>query len=108
MREQLRERTAESHGELSSAHFGISTADQAHIIGILRNRLYSDKIMAVLREYGTNAWDAHVEAGCSDKPIKVVLPSKFAPMLRIRDYGPGIAEQDIFNVYCSGYAWHRM
>lgn len=100
MREQLRERTVESHGELSSAHFGINTADQAHIIGILRNRLYSDKIMTVLREYGTNAWDAHVEGGIGDKPVKVTLPSRFAPTLRVRDYGPGIVEEDIFNVYC--------
>lgn len=100
MREQLQTRTMESYGELSSAHFGISTADQAHIIGILRNRLYSDKIMAVLREYGTNAWDAHVEAGKGDVPVKITLPSRFHPMLKVRDYGPGIAEENIFNVYC--------
>jgi hypothetical protein len=100
MREELQSRTVESYGELSSAHFGISTDDQAHIIGILRDRLYSDKIMAVLREYGTNAWDAHVDAGKSDAPIKVVLPSKFNPVLKIRDFGTGIAEEDIYGVYC--------
>jgi len=56
--------------------------------------------MAVLREYGTNAWDAHVEAGLKNKPIKITLPSRFLPTLRIRDFGPGIPEKNIFDVYC--------
>ena len=99
MRQELQNKTVESYGELSSAHFGISANDQAHIIGILRNRLYSDKIMAVLREYGTNAWDAHVQAGIQDQPISIMLPSKFHPVLKIRDYGPGIAEKEIYNAF---------
>ena len=99
MRQELQNKTVESYGELSSAHFGISANDQAHIISILRNRLYSDKIMAILREYGTNAWDAHVQAGIQDQPIRIILPSRFDPILKIRDYGPGIAEKEIYNVY---------
>lgn len=99
MRQELKTTEVESAGELSSAHFGISTNDQAHIIGILRDRLYSDKIMAVIREYTANAWDAHKENNCQ-QPIKVVLPSKFNPILRIRDFGPGISEEDIYDVYC--------
>lgn len=99
MRTETEIRTVESHGQLSTAHFGISANDQAHIVGILRNRLYSDKIMAVLREYGTNAWDAHVEAGIADQPIKIDLPTRFTQVLSVRDYGTGISEEDIYGVY---------
>jgi len=88
----------EAVGELNSAKFGISTNDQAHIIAILRDRLYSDKILAVLREYTTNAWDAHKENGC-DKPVKVTLPSRLNPVLKIRDFGPGISEDNIYDIY---------
>jgi len=100
MRMELQKNNTETHGELSKAHFGISSDDQAHIINILRDRLYSDKVLAVLREYGANAWDAHIEAGIPERPIKVVLPSRFNTKLTIRDFGPGISETDIYDVYC--------
>ena len=86
-------------GAMSSAAFGISEADGAHIMGILREGLYSDKILAVLREYGANAWDAHRMVGKETLPIKVTLPTHDNSNLRIRDYGPGLSHDDVFNVY---------
>jgi hypothetical protein len=56
-------------GAQASASFGISAADEAHLMGILREGLYSDKILAILREYGSNAWDAHRSAGKHELPI---------------------------------------
>jgi hypothetical protein len=82
-----------------SAEFGISMNDTAHIMSILRDQLYSDKILAVLREYGSNAWDAHRDAGKADLPIKVTLPTATEPTLSIRDYGLGLSPEGVFKVF---------
>jgi hypothetical protein len=62
-----------------SVSFGIKQDGLAHIFGVLRNQLYSDKILAVIREYSANALDANVEAG-SDKPIVVTAPNSLDPV----------------------------
>jgi hypothetical protein len=66
---------------------------------ILRDTLYSDKVLAVIREYSANAWDAHREVGKKDVPIKVMIPTSMAPTLVIQDYGPGLSHDDVFHVY---------
>jgi hypothetical protein len=60
--------------------------------------LYSDEEMAVIREYCTNAFDAHVEAGVT-RPIEVTLPSQLAQNFKVRDYGEGLDAQDIEDIY---------
>lgn len=70
-----------------------------NVFHILREGIYTDKILAVLREYASNAWDAHVEAGIPDTPIKVVLPTALNPELIIRDYGFGLSHEFIFERY---------
>jgi hypothetical protein len=82
-----------------SVSFGISEKDAAHVMGMLRDGLYTDKILAVLREYSANAWDAHRMGGGGDVPINVTIPTYDEPVLRIRDYGPGLSHDDVFNVY---------
>ncbi len=68
---------------------------------ILRNNLYSDKPLAVLREYSANALDAHVAANTPNRPFSVTLPTSLYPALIIRDYGTGLDESGIFNVFAS-------
>ena len=92
-------RAVTSSGVAATGVFGVSEKDQAHILQILRDRLYTNKILAVLREYGSNAWDEHRDAGIPDRPIKIALPTQLSPTLVIRDYGRGLSEDDIFNVY---------
>ncbi len=92
-------REVESQGVTETAVFGISVKDTAHIMSILRDTLYSDKILAVLREYAANAWDAHKEVGKGDEPIKITLPTAMDPTLVIQDFGPGLSHQDVFEVY---------
>lgn len=69
----------------------------AHIMDSMTN-LYSDAEYAVIREYSTNARDSHIEAGV-EHPIDITLPSELAPFLTIRDYGVGLNEDDIENIY---------
>lgn len=92
-------RAVYSNGVSRSASFGMLTEHSAHIFNILRSTLYSDKVLAVLREYGANAWDEHRAAGIPDRPIKVDLPTTLDPVLRIRDYGRGLSESQVFDVY---------
>lgn len=67
-----------------------SQMDMESILEILGDSMYSNKPLTLIREYSTNAYDAHVEAGIGDKPIDVFLPSPFIPELKIRDYGFGL------------------
>ena len=88
-----------SQGVTVSGEFGISKGDEAHLMTILRDTLYSDKVLAVLREYSSNAWDAHNSVGKGTLPIEITLPTIEDQTLYIRDFGPGISQQDIFQVF---------
>ena len=66
---------------------------------ILSNRLYKHKVRAVIRELSTNAVDSHKKAGNTDTPIKVQLPTILEPSFIIRDFGTGLIEQDIYDLY---------
>lgn len=69
----------------------------AHIMSVLTD-LYSDTILAVIREYSTNALDAHVAVGCT-KPIEVSTPTALNPFFKVRDFGVGLDVEDIRNIY---------
>ena len=86
---------------LTSSGFTIRQKNLAKIINIVENDIYSDKILAVIREYSCNAYDAHVESGKRDVPIVVSLPSRLNPEFKVRDYGNGLTEQEIHEVYTS-------
>lgn len=88
-----------SSGAEESIKFGISTKDSVHVMQILRDQLYSDKILAVLREIGANALDANAMAGRQDVPIDVTLPTLADPTLTIRDCGPGLSREDVRTVF---------
>lgn len=88
-------------GVLSESFFNIKQENVAHVFSILRNNLYSNKPLAIIREYCTNAQDAMVDAGKGDQPITVSMPTYFNPTLSIRDYGNGLPEEDIFNIFAS-------
>jgi len=54
--------------------------------------LYSEKHDSVVREICSNAWDAHVAAGCPTKPFDITLPNALVPNLVVRDYGTGLSK----------------
>lgn len=68
-----------------------------HIMSVLTD-LYSDPEMAIIREYSTNAYDAHIEAGIN-RPIEVYTPTQLSSFLRIKDYGVGLSVEDIHDIY---------
>lgn len=89
-----------SSGIQRSVSFGIKDSGMGHILSILRNQLYSDKVGAVVREYSANAYDANVENGKAETPIRVTLPSALERNFRVRDFGQGLSPDEITEVYC--------
>lgn len=76
---------------------GIDPAQFGKIMTILTD-LYSNRVLAFIREYSTNAWDAQVERGVK-RPIEVTLPTRFNPHFVVRDFGVGLSVQDIHVIY---------
>lgn len=66
---------------------------------VLSSNLYTDRILAIVRELSCNAWDAHAMVGKTNIPFEVSLPSELNSELRIRDFGPGLSKADLPRVY---------
>lgn len=94
----LADKTFETHhkGITSTNQFSIQTSSK--MFHILSNSLYSDKVMAVIRELSTNALDAHISVG-NKNPFKVTLPTSANPVFMVRDYGTGLSQADMESLY---------
>jgi hypothetical protein len=90
---QTAERTVESNFGGERGTMGFYQGAQQKLMTIL-TRMYSDLPATLIREYATNAWDSHVEAGNTD-PILVYLPNLMNRNLRIQDFGVGMTVDDI-------------
>jgi hypothetical protein len=66
---------------------------------ILSSTLYSDKAFAMIREILSNAFDAHNAIDKGDIPFHVHLPSKTEPFWAVRDFGPGLSDEDMGRIY---------
>jgi hypothetical protein len=80
-----------------TSEFTIKTSAKA--FKILSQNLYSNPVGAVIRELSTNAYDSHVMAGCPERPFKIKIPSILDPEFSIRDYGTGLAHDDVIGLY---------
>lgn len=63
--------------------------------------IYSDKALAITRELFANALDSHVEAGCPEKPFKVILPNAMEPSFSVRDYGVSMSHDMVMRLYAT-------
>lgn len=66
---------------------------------ILADGLYANKIRAIVRELSCNAYDSHVAAGKTETPFDVHLPNSLEPFFSIRDYGVGLSDQEVTNIF---------
>jgi len=66
---------------------------------ILSSNLYSNPLGSMIRELSTNAYDAHVMVGKTDEPFHIKLPNSLDPTFKIRDFGPGLSDEEINSVY---------
>lgn len=79
----------------NSVQFGVSE-NSAKIFSFLSNFLYTDKERSVITELTSNALDAHIEAGKAHEPIQVTFPTSLCPELKIRDFGLGLHEENVY------------
>lgn len=61
--------------------------------------LYSNKPQSITREIWSNAFDAHAMVGKKDVPFLVTFPTALTPTFSCRDFGPGIAHEDMEGFY---------
>lgn len=87
----------EKSGQFEESKFSIEASAKAFFI--LSDGLYSNKILAVIRELSTNAYDSHVEAGKASTPFDVHIPTHLQPVFFIRDYGTGMTHEDCMQLY---------
>lgn len=84
-------------GMQTTQAFQIKTSPKA--FEILSSGIYSDKVLAPIRELAANAVDAHKVVGRVDQPFEVQLPTQLSPLFRVRDFGPGLSEQEVMSLY---------
>lgn len=78
-------------------------AASAKAFKILSSGLYKNKIRAVVRELTCNVVDAHKLNGTKDA-FEIKAPTQLDPRFIIRDFGPGLNEDDITNLYSTYFA----
>lgn len=71
----------------------------AKMAKILSDGIYSDKIRSIIRELSCNALDSHVAAKKKDVPIEVHLPTSFEPWFYVKDFGVGLSEDEVFEIF---------
>ena len=86
-----------THAVVSGAtQIDMGISNSAEFFQILSSTLYSDQMLAVVRETTCNAWDAHVESGRTDMPIQITVDST---KVVIRDFGHGIHHDNMGPIY---------
>lgn len=96
----------EKSDDIVNRQYGIKYTAKA--FKILSNQIYSDKISAVIRELSTNAYDAHVSVNKAKVPFEVHLPTKFEPYFSVKDFGPGLSEEEIYNLYTTYFESNKI
>jgi hypothetical protein len=95
------EQTLDTVGTVHTvAKFRITDDTLPRILVDLSDKMYENKELAVVREYSTNAADAMTKAGKPLSDIIVTLPTFEDATFKIRDFGEGLSEQKISDVYC--------
>ena len=84
-------------GAQSVGAFTIKASAKAFLV--LSQNLYSNPVGSMIRELSTNAYDAHIMVNKADVPFVITMPNSMDPSFKIRDYGPGLSEEQIMSIY---------
>lgn len=99
---------AEVSGVFQTAQASINLTPE--MFQLLSAGIYEDRILAVIRELSCNGRDAMIERAqklsidVSELPLmQVDVPTVFSPSFAIRDYGTGLSQEEVFEVFmCFG------
>jgi len=83
-------------GEVKTTGFNIEINES--MFQMLTSNVYNDPMLAVIREWSTNACDACIAAG-KDVNFYVHLPTIAVPTFYVRDYGTGLPPEDIEGLF---------
>ena len=79
---------------------GLNLESTHTLMSMLRNNIYSDPLASFVREVFSNAVDANIRAGRTDKGIDIYLKKETTEGLYIvRDYGDSMDVPTIENIY---------
>lgn len=90
--------------EASSAALGaqealeVTMTSDASFMTMMFSNLYTNQVLAAIREPICNAWDAMIDAGKADEYIDITYDRETGD-LSIRDYGKGIHKDKIAKIY---------
>ena len=94
--QEKNKRVVQSH-DFDSVNCTIDAEDMRYVASLLRNN-YSNPTLAVVREISANALDANMEANVTRK-VEVAVPSRLNPTFSVRDFGGGLSQDEVFNLY---------
>lgn len=69
-----------------------------HLIDVVANKQYKNPIKSIMIEYTQNSLDSHDEAGKSNVPIEITIPSEDYPYFCVRDYGIGMSNEQVSDI----------
>jgi len=72
------------------------SSNVSHLFALMSKNLYRDPKLAAVREIITNAWDAHIDAGCADKPLHIKSDDT---TFTIQDFGKGLSKSEFLRLY---------
>jgi hypothetical protein len=78
---------------------GFKVSDDPMLMSMLSTGFYANPHRAMIQEVMFNAWDAHRMSKCQDKPIDIYISEESGFV--VRDYGPGIHDQMMADIYCT-------
>jgi hypothetical protein len=76
-----------------------AVGDIAFVVDMFADKVYTHKERAVIRELACNAYDSHVEANNQETNFDVHLPTHLEPWFSIRDYGVGLDDNQVRNIF---------
>ncbi len=90
---------AKTKVEMSSPNpsVGFKVALNRKAFKALSGGIYSDEILAVIREISANAYDAHVVTHQPQTPFIIHVPNQLEPFFEVKDFGPGLSEDEILD-----------
>ena len=70
---------------------------------LLTDSLYSNKILACIRELTCNIFDSHLDANKQDVPFEIHLPTRLEPWFSVKDFGVGLSDEFMMTKYTRAF-----
>lgn len=85
--------------ELDDGYETVIDRDQMELFLLKALENYSNPIQTLVQEYVNNGKDSNREAGVPDNKMDVYVPTIDNPIFKLRDYGIGLDNEGVINVY---------